>query len=67
MADVLEFKKRLKETAPPEMRYVTIAVFTDGSNGFIEYSPELNGYEVLGVIEWGKSIKLAECNAPDQP
>lgn len=63
--NVVEFKKRMKEAAPPTIRYVTIGIFTDGSDGFIEHSPELNGYEVLGILEWGKSLKMVETEAAD--
>ena len=58
--NVIEFRKKMKEQAPAEIRYVTVGIFTDGSDGFIEYSENLNGYEVLGILEWGKSLKLAD-------
>ena len=61
MTNILEFKKKVKQAAPKDSRYVLICVDTDGEDGSIEHSPNLNGYEVLGIMEWAKSLKLAEC------
>ena len=60
MNKVLQFRDKIKKAAPPNMKYVLVVVDADGDDGFIEHSPELDGYQVLGVLEWGKTLKLKE-------
>ena len=58
--NVIEFKRKIKEAAPVGIKFVMIVVNVDGSDACLEYSDEMNGYEVLGVLEYAKSLKLAE-------
>lgn len=59
MADVLEFRRKVRAQAPAGMRYVLVCV--DGDDGSLSHSEDLDGYQVLGILEWGKMLKLAEC------
>jgi hypothetical protein len=60
---ILDFKKRMKEVTPENSNFVIIMCRQDGENAVLEHSENLNGYEVLGMLEYAKMLKLAECDA----
>ncbi len=61
--NVLTFKQRMKDVTPENSRYVIIMCREDGENALLEHSENLNGYEVLGMLEYAKMLKLQECDA----
>ena len=58
---ILEFKKAIKKAAPGDWPYVLVCVDPDGHNGFVEHGGgQMNGYQMLGILEWGKSLILED-------
>lgn len=62
--NILEFKRKIKESAPVGEKFVTIVI--DGDDTYLEHSDGLDGYQVLGILEFAKSIKLFECQTDDE-
>ncbi len=62
--DLSDFRRKVKESAPKDIRYVLISVDTDGEDGSVEHSRGLNEYEILGIMEWAKMLILATCKQP---
>lgn len=58
--NVIEFRKKVKDQAPVGTLFVMITINDDGSDAYLEYTASLNGYEVLGILAYAQSLKLAE-------
>lgn len=62
-----KLREKIKQSMPDDMVYVLVGIPRDGSSeqldAFVEHDERINPYEVIGILEFGKSIVLASAES----
>lgn len=57
--NIVEFKKKMKNSLPPESRWVTIVISENPEETFLEHDERLNPFEIIGMMHWGQDLMMS--------